>query len=281
MLRKLSFLALLLSVALPSAASASECAPAGDVALAPISDAVSGATSAIPRRTRPIVTIDGPAGAGKSTMARRLSAALGYVHVDSGALFRAITLAATRDGIAPEDPRLLDLLARIDVSLEQDPVNGLRVLLDGEDVSTTIRTQEITIQTPSYAKVTAVFDRVLDVTRALAERGGAVLEGRSTGTVTFPDAEVKFWLDAPLEIRARRRHADMVRAGEDVTYEEVRDSMAKRDHEDEIRVYGALRRPEGAIEVSSAERPVEETAALMVGHVREAEAALASAGVVP
>ena len=270
MLRKLPVVALVLAVALP--AGASECVSTRADAVAPLADAL----ASIPRRTRPIVTIDGPAGAGKSTMARKLSAALGYVHVDTGAMFRAITLAASREGIAPEDPRLVGLLARIDVRLEQDPVKGLRVFLDDEDVSEEIRTQEITVRTPSFAKETPVFDRVLGITRALASRGGAVLEGRSTGTVTFPDAEVKFWLDAPLDVRARRRWEDFRRNGETLTFEEVRDSMAKRDHEDEIRTYGPLRRPEGAVEVSSAERPADETAAIMAAHVREAEAALAS-----
>lgn len=259
--------------ALPAAAASSECVPDVPEPIAVVAETVASVT---PARLRPIVTIDGPSGAGKSTMARKIAAALGYVHVDSGAIFRAVTLAATRAGIAPGDARIPELLARIRVRLEQSPA-GPKVFLDGEDVSAAIRTQELTVQVPSYAAIPAVFDFAQKLTRELAADGGAVLEGRSTGTATFPDAEVKFWLDAPLDVRAGRRHGDMVRAGESVTLDEVRDSMARRDHEDEIRVYGPLRRPAGAIEVSTESRSIEDTAALMVAEVRARELPVLSA----
>jgi cytidylate kinase len=192
-------------------------------------------------RTRPIVAIDGPAGAGKSTVARRVAKDLGFVLLDTGALYRAVALAAQRGGVDVKDANRAgalaeDLARRSAIRLEQE-----RVTLDGEDVSREIRTPDIGMDASTVSAHPAVRKALLDMQRKAGEDGGIVAEGRDIGTVVFPDAEHKFFLTASPEVRAKRRFEELVAKGQKVTEEETLAEVKRRDAQDEGRVVAPLK----------------------------------------
>jgi cytidylate kinase len=234
-------------------------------------------------RNRPIVAIDGPAGAGKSTVARRLADALAFVLVDTGAMYRAVALAAKRDGIGWSDgPRLgvlaQSLVARNALSFERDPGLGVRVkLADGagvrEDISDAIRTPDMAQGASLVSAHGQVRDVLLELQRLAGAGGGVVLEGRDIGTVVFPDAEVKFFLTASAEVRASRRHAELIAKGQNVTLEETLADVKRRDAQDEGRALAPLKKADGAVLVDSTSLTFEETVARMLEHVKKADLA--------
>jgi len=229
-------------------------------------------------RTRPIVAIDGPAGAGKSTVARRLADALAYVLVDTGAMYRVVALAAEREGIAWTDgPRLAELarglVARRALGFERDAELGVRVKLADEDVSDAIRTPGIAQGASTVSTHAEVRAALLELQRLAGRSGGVVLEGRDIGTVVFPDAEVKFFLTASAETRARRRHAELVAKGQTVSYEDTLADVKRRDAQDEGRAIAPLRRADGAILVDSTALSFEETVARMLEDVKKVRGA--------
>jgi cytidylate kinase len=233
-------------------------------------------------RTRPIVAIDGPAGAGKSTVARRLADALAFVLVDTGAMYRAVALAAKREGIAWSDgPGLgvlaTGLVAKNALSFERDPGLGVRVKLatndsgggiTREDISDAIRTPDMAQGASLVSAHSQVRDVLLELQRLAGAGGGVVLEGRDIGTVVFPDAEVKFFLTASAEVRASRRHAELVAKGQAVTLEETLADVKRRDAQDEGRAVAPLKKADGAVLVDSTTLTFEETVARMLEHVR-------------
>jgi len=195
----------------------------------------------------PVIAIDGPAGAGKGTVARRLAARLGYRLLDTGAMYRALAWSVARAGLAPDDtPALRRHVERVHIDLEGD-----RVVVDGRDVTDDIRTQEIANLTSSLSMLAIVRDKLTPVQRRLASTGGVVLEGRDTGTVVCPEAEVKFYLDASLEERARRRQAELRARGIDLEPEAARREIAARDAQDSSRALAPLRRAPDAVEVDT------------------------------
>ncbi|MCC7476440.1 MAG: (d)CMP kinase [Pirellulales bacterium] len=194
-----------------------------------------------------IVTIDGPAGAGKSSAARELARRLGFRFLDTGAMYRAVTLAARERGLNLADGETLaKLVAEIRVELVGD-----RVMLDGQDVSSAIRKFEITTAIHYAADNPAVRRQLVEWQRAAAARENVVTEGRDQGTVVFPDAECKIFLTADERERARRRHADLATRGETIPFDEVLANQRLRDHRDESRPVGALTKAADAIEVST------------------------------
>jgi len=198
-------------------------------------------------RRDPVITIDGPAGAGKSTAAREVARRLGFRLVDTGALYRALAWALTQAGVSPEDEAGVGaLLARTTVEL-----GGGRVLVNGRDVSAEIRTPEIALVTSRLTALRAVRDKMTPLQRSLAAAGGVVLEGRDTGSVVCPDAEVKIYLDADLAERARRRRDELAAGGLPADYEGVRAEVALRDRQDMERELAPLRKPAGAVTVDS------------------------------
>jgi cytidylate kinase len=213
-----------------------------------------------------VITIDGPAGAGKSTVGRQLARRLGFVRVDTGALYRALALAVRRARIAPVDtPDLQALLDRTGVELA-----GERVLVDGEDVTAEIRTPEISELTSRLTTLGPVRDKMTPLQRELAARGGVVLEGRDTGTVVWPEAEVKFYLVADLETRANRRQAELRAQGVTMELGDVRRDLAQRDRQDTERALAPLRKPEGAIVIDTSGLAVEDVVEEMVKDVERA-----------
>ena len=216
------------------------------------------------RRARElVVTIDGPAGAGKSTVARMLAERLGYRLLDTGGMYRAVAWSVAHAGLDPGDAAAVaQHLASITVKVEDD-----RFTIDGRDVTGEIRTPEIGALTSKLTSQAAVRDKVTPLQRELAARGGVVLEGRDTGTVVCPDADVKFFLDASVETRARRRQAELGAAGLRLSLEEVRDEIAVRDRQDRTRALAPLRKADDAIEVDTSDRSTEEVVAVMLDAV--------------
>jgi cytidylate kinase len=232
-----------------------------------------GPVSAAPR-PRPIVAIDGPAGAGKSTVARRLADALGFVLVDTGALYRAIALAAKRAQVAWTDgPTVGELarsvMARGGLRLERDPQRGIRVLLDGRDVTEEIRTPDVAMGASTVSAHKDVRDALLDLQRQAGREGGVVLEGRDIGTVVFPDAEAKFFLTARPEVRARRRFDELTAKGSPATLQETLEDVRRRDDQDTNRPIAPLRRADDAVLVDNSEWSIDQTVQAMVEQVQQ------------
>lgn len=212
-----------------------------------------------------VVTIDGPAGAGKSSAARELARRLGFRFLDTGSMYRAVTLAAVEQGVDLSDSAALEAVAaKIDLALEGD-----RVLVDGRDVTREIRTFEITTATRYAADSPKVRERLVEQQRRVAEGGDVVTEGRDQSTVVFPDAECKIFLTASEEIRAERRFLDLVKRGEHVTRTDVLQKQRVRDDGDSNRVVGGLLKADDAIEVSTDGLSREEVVAKLLQIVAE------------
>jgi CMP/dCMP kinase len=217
------------------------------------------------RGREPVIAIDGPAGAGKSTIARLLAARLGYRMLDTGGMYRAVVWSVADAGIDPADEAAIAAhLARVDVV-----VDGDRFLVNGRDVSTEIRTPEIGALTSRLSALAAVRAAVTPLQRSVAAQGGVVLEGRDTGTVVCPDAEVKFFVDASVETRARRRQAELAATGRAVSIETVRDEIAVRDAQDRTRTLAPLRKADDAIEIDTSDRTTDDVVALMLETVEK------------
>jgi len=205
-------------------------------------------------RRAPVVAIDGRSASGKSTVARAVAARLGFRHVDTGAMYRAVALAALRRGVPLDDASALAALAAsLAIDLRADPA-APGVLVDGEDVTEAIRAPEVSEAASVVSAVPAVRAALLARQRQLGADGGVVVEGRDIGTVVFPDAEVKVFLDASLEERARRRHDELAARGVHVALDEVRRQQAERDRRDETRAVSPLRPAADAVVIDTTGR---------------------------
>ncbi|HVT59832.1 MAG TPA: (d)CMP kinase [Thermoanaerobaculia bacterium] len=194
--------------------------------------------------SRPVVVaIDGPSGVGKSTAARRLARRLGIPFLDTGAMYRAIALRVLESGIDPADQAAVERLAAgADVSLEAGPDGSFAVLLAGRPVEPAIRAPEVGAATSTIAAYPGVRRRLVALQRAAAARQGGVLEGRDIGTRVFPETPYKFFLDARSEVRHRRRYDELAAAGSTVSFAQVVDDLACRDHRDSTRSDSPLTR---------------------------------------
>lgn len=223
-------------------------------------------------RALPIVAIDGPAGAGKSTLARKLAERLGFTLVDTGALYRSVALASMRRGASLADSDEVSAIAHRlvearELSLERGSEGRPRVLLLGEDISEAIRSAEVSMGASQVSAIPGVREALLGLQRQAGEAGGVVLEGRDIGTVVFPDAEVKLFLTASAEVRARRRFEELRQKGHEVSYEETLADVEERDRLDSERAIAPLRRADDAILVDSSGRTIDDVLEEMSAHV--------------
>lgn len=202
-----------------------------------------------------IIAIDGPAGSGKGTLAKALSKKLGLVNIDTGATYRCVALKVLRNNIDIKDEeKIIDIAKNINIDLLP---NGT-VLLDGEDVTKEIRSKEVTTIVSPISSITKVREIMVDIQRKIAEGKDVVMEGRDITTVVFPNTKYKFYLDASLEERAKRRYEENKEKGIDMTYEEVLDNIKKRDYNDMHKEVGSLVRTEDQIYIDTTNLTVDE-----------------------
>ena len=204
-----------------------------------------------------IVAIDGPAGSGKGTLAKEISRLTDLINIDTGATYRCVTLAAIQKGYTLEDSeKIVELLDEIDIRLEK--IDGEdRFFLNGEDVSKKIREKEVTQMVSYVSGITEVRIRMAEFQRKLAEGKNVVMEGRDIGTYVFPNADLKIYLDASIEIRAKRRLEQNKEKNIEMTYEEIFENIKKRDYNDMHKEIGALKKAEDAIVIDCSEMSVE------------------------
>jgi CMP/dCMP kinase len=220
-------------------------------------------------RKRLIVTIDGPSGAGKSTVAKGLAKQLGYVYIDTGAMYRAVALEAKERGKDFEDE---DALCRWASSLRitfLDQGGEIRILCNGKDVTQEIRSPQMSLLASEISKRKGVREALVEMQRKMGEGGGVVLEGRDTGTVVFPRADVKFYLDAKPEERARRRFEELAGKGVNIDFHETLQEVIQRDQNDMNRSLSPLRRAEEAVLIDSTHQSAEEVVGVMVLLIQE------------
>ena len=219
-----------------------------------------------------IIAIDGPVGSGKSTVARRVAELLGYLHLDSGAMYRAVALAAERAGVRLDDAQHLEDVARgAHIILEMDGAQK-RVHLNGEDVTELLRGPEMSQQASRVAQLPGVRKVLVAQQQRMGAAGGTVVEGRDIGTVVFPRAELKIFLDADVEVRAERRLLEYEQKGQPTDLSKMTAEIRERDHRDRDRDASPLRRAEDAVYVDSSAMEAEEVARLIVLLAREREA---------
>jgi len=208
-----------------------------------------------------IIAIDGPAGAGKSTVAKILAKELGFLYIDTGAMYRALTLKAIENKIDINDfPRLIEMAAKTSIDLKNNPDGSLQVFLDGRDVSRQIREPRITKWVSEIARIKEVREVMLGIQRRLGQQGDSVLDGRDIGTVVFPDADKKFYIDADFSERVKRRYQELKGAGEGVTLEDIELDLRNRDTIDSTRECAPLKKAEDAICIDTTKMSIEEVA---------------------
>lgn len=215
------------------------------------------------------IAIDGPSGAGKSTLARAAAQKLGFIYVDTGALYRTIGLYAFRNGINPQDKSaVISMLPNIKIEIEfKDGIQ--HVLLNGEDVSEDIRLHEVSDYTSMISTVDKVREYLLDTQRSLAGRCDVIMDGRDIGTVVLPHAQLKIYLTASAEARAERRYNELIEKGQNVTYETVLKDVVERDNRDMNRKVAPLKVADGAVIVDTTGNTFEQSLEALIKVIKE------------
>lgn len=216
------------------------------------------------------IAIDGPAGAGKSTISKAAAKRLGFIYIDTGALYRTVGLAATRAGVEPKEGKEVDqLLSRISVELTFNDKGEQVVLLNKEDVSGLIRTPEASMMASAISAVPSVRAFLLDLQRDIAKTNNVIMDGRDIGTVILPDAEVKIFLTASAEARAERRYKELVEKGMDVKYEDILQDVITRDYNDSHREIAPLKQADDAVLADTTEVDLEGSIELIIKIIKE------------
>lgn len=216
------------------------------------------------------IAVDGPSGAGKSTMAKKLARALGFLYVDTGAIYRTLGLFALRQGISPEDEAAVaKLLPMVSIRLDYGEDWVQKMYLNGEDVTDAIRTPEVSTAASQISAIPGVRDFLMDMQRDLAKQGNVIMDGRDIGTVVLPDADVKIFLTASAEDRARRRFEELTARGSRTDYETVLADIRERDHRDSTRSAAPLRQAEDVLLVDTTGNSMEESFEVLLQTVRE------------
>lgn len=216
------------------------------------------------------IALDGPAGAGKSSIAKRAAKALDFIYVDTGALYRTIGIAATRKGVEPKPSLEVEkLLSEITVDLTFNDKGEQVVLLDGEDVSELIRTPEASMMASKISAVPSVRAYLLDLQRNMAKSHNVIMDGRDIGTVVLPDAKVKIFLTASPKARAERRYKELCEKGMDVKYEDILNDVITRDYNDSHRETAPLKPAEGCVMVDTTELDFEQSVEKIISVIKE------------
>ncbi len=216
------------------------------------------------------IAIDGPAGAGKSTIAKLAASTLGFIYVDTGALYRAIGLSAIRRGYTKEHTeQIVAMLDLITVELSFNADHEQIVLLNGEDVTGLIRTPEISMMASAVSAIPAVRAYLLELQRSIARTNNVIMDGRDIGTVVLPDAQLKIFLTASPECRARRRYDELVEKGMDVVFDDVLRDVVDRDYADSHRAIAPLKPAEGAILVDTSGETLDQSVQKLLKIMRE------------
>lgn len=214
-----------------------------------------------------IIAIDGPAGAGKSTIAKIVAEKIGFLYIDTGAMYRALTLKAIETHIDISDAvKVAEMARQTQVSLEHDS-KGLRVILDGKDVSGPIRETRVTKHVSDVAKIKEVRDILVQLQRKLGSQKDALLDGRDIGTVVFPNADLKFYLDANFKERAKRRFIELKALGKEVTLEDIESDVQNRDTIDSTREHAPLKKADDAIYIDTTLFSIDEVVGKLLTYI--------------
>ena len=222
-----------------------------------------------------IIAVDGFSSSGKSTMARRLAAAVGYRYIDSGAMYRAVTLYALDNGMIdpegrPDTAAIIAALPEIHIDFAVQPGDSQHTMLNGTDVGTEIRRLRVSNAVSPVAAIPEVRHALVAMQKQMGESRGIVMDGRDIGTVVFPDAELKIFVDASAETRARRRFKELVEGGSQVSYEDVLANVVHRDHIDTTRAESPLRRADDAIALDNSDMTLDEQDAWLLDKFNKA-----------
>lgn len=215
------------------------------------------------------VAIDGPAGAGKSTIAKAAAKELGYIYVDTGALYRTIALSAVRSGAIDNDDEIINMLDSIDVKLGFADDGTQCVYLNGEDVSSDIRTSEISMGASKVSAIPKVREFLLDLQRDIAKKNNVIMDGRDIATVVLPDANPKIFLFASPECRAERRYKELIEKGEQVSFEEVLADVNQRDYQDSHRDIAPLKPTAESVMADTSSLTLDESIELIINTIKE------------
>jgi cytidylate kinase len=218
------------------------------------------------------VAIDGPAGSGKSTVSRLVADRLGYIYIDTGAMYRALTLKVMKKDVdLADEEEIIKLSSQLNFELvpgEKDGKKLIRVVMDGEDITEQIRNMEVTTNVKHVCKIPAVRENCVALQRRMADdMNGTVMEGRDIGTVVLPNAKYKFYVDASFDERVERRLAEMRAKGHPITRAEVADDLKQRDHTDKTRKVGPLKKAEDAVFIDTTDLSIEEVVTKIVQYV--------------
>ncbi|MBR2885435.1 MAG: (d)CMP kinase [Clostridia bacterium] len=215
------------------------------------------------------IAIDGPAGAGKSTISKKVASLLGFVYIDTGAMYRTVGLKAVRCNVDTNDEKgVIELLPSLDIDIRHEGVEQ-HIYLDGENVSDQIRTPQISMAASNVSRIPEVRLAMVDMQRKLAQNHDVVMDGRDIASYVLPDAEIKIFLTASVDARAKRRYDELLEKGENVSFEDVKNEMIQRDTNDSTREFAPLTIADGAEVIDTSELTLSESIDKVINYVRE------------